>query len=271
MQIPAPLGAHGLLHGGQRPFRSLLRDHLGQHRTGNGRHCLGRRIPHRRRCIFPAGRLHPPVALPGGDRAVYESDGSPLHWYTMLSGREPGSGNCTELEAALAAVPLPEDKRRMLVKLLDHADGMSSCVAAAPQTPSVPTASSIGRLFDASAPSSRPGRSFHDGEGAALVEALSPEEASGPDGTFYEVHFYEQNDLRIFDTRPMIHNLLNDIRDGISPGLTAMRFMNTLIRMALDQCRALNPQGPSSRPVRRRLPESLPAARPHRRTGTARI
>ena len=73
------------------------------------------------------------------------------------------------------------------------------------------------------------------------MESLSPEETPGPDGTFYETHFYEQNDLRIFDTRPMIRGLLNDIRDGITPGATAIRFMNTLIRMAADQCRTLNP------------------------------
>ena len=35
--------------------------------------------------------------------------------------------------------------------------------------------------------------------------------------------------------------LLNDIRDRITPGATAIRFMNTLIRMAADQCQTLNP------------------------------
>ena len=189
-----------------------------------------------------AGSIRP-VALPGGDRAVYEIGRIALSLvYDAFHTESPDPG--TALGAALAAVPLPEDKRRMLIKLLDHAGGTPPREAAAPQPPSVPTASSIGRLFDGvCALITGRGEVSYDGEGAALVEALSPEEASGPDGTFYEVHFYEQNDLRIFDTRPMIHNLLNDIRDGISPGLTAMRFMNTLIRMALDQCRALNPGG----------------------------
>ena len=193
-----------------------------------------------------AGSIRP-VALPGGDRAVYEIGRialSLVYDAFHTESPDPGTALGTALGAALAAVPLPEDKRRMLIKLLDHAGGTPPCEAAAPQPPSVPTASSIGRLFDGvCALITGRGEVSYDGEGAALVEALSPEEASGPDGTFYEVHFYEQNDLRIFDTRPMIHNLLNDIRDGISPGLTAMRFMNTLIRMALDQCRALNPGG----------------------------
>ena len=39
----------------------------------------------------------------------------------------------------------------------------------------------------------------------------------------------------------MIRGLLNDIRDRITPGATAIRFMNTLIRMAADQCQTLNP------------------------------
>ena len=189
-----------------------------------------------------AGSIRP-VALPGGDRAVYEIGRIALALvYDAFRTESPDPGTALELEAALAAVPLPEDKRRMLVKLLDHAVGTSSCEAAAPQPPSVPTASSNGRLYDGDcALITCRGEVSYDGEGAALVEAPSPEETPGPDGTFYETHFYEQNDLRIFDTRPMIRCLLNDIRDGIMPGATAMRFMNTLIRMAADQCRTLNP------------------------------
>ena len=189
-----------------------------------------------------AGSIRP-VALPGGDRAVYEIGRIALALvYDAFRTESPDPGTALELEAALAAVPLPEDKRRMLVKLLDHAVGTSSCEAAAPQPPSVPTASSIGRLFDGvCALITGRGEVSYDGEGAALVESLSPEETPGPDGTFYETHFYEQNDLRIFDTRPMIRGLLNDIRDRITPGATAIRFMNTLIRMAADQCQTLNP------------------------------
>ena len=181
-----------------------------------------------------AGSIRP-VALPGGDRAVYEIGRIALALvYDAFRTESPDPDTALELKAALAAVPLPENKRRMLVKLLDHAVGTPSCEAAAPQPPSVPTASSIGRLFDGvCALITGRGEVSYDGEGAALVEALSPEETPGPDGTFYET--------RIFDTRPMIRSLLNDIRDGITPGVTTMRFMNTLIRMAADQCQALNP------------------------------
>lgn len=187
-----------------------------------------------------AGSIRP-AALPGGDRAVYEIGRIALALvYDAFHTGSPDPG--TAPGTALANVPLPEDKLRMLVKLLDHAGGTPSYAAAAPQSPSVPAASSIGRLFDGvCALITGRGEVSYDGEGAALVESLSPEETPGPDGTFYETHFYEQNDLRIFDTRPMIRGLLNDIRDGITPGATAIRFMNTLIRMAADQCLTLNP------------------------------
>ena len=205
-----------------------------------------------------AGSIRP-VALPGGDRAVYEIGRIALALvYDAFHAESPDPGTALELEAALAAVPLPEDKLQMLVKLLDHAGGTSSCAAAAPQTPSVPTASSIGRLFDGvCALITGRGEVSYDGEGAALVEALSPTEtpellSSKPRSRkllsvkfalqtlAFPVTFYEKNGSRIFDTRPMIRALTSDLHQHKDRHLLALRFMATLICMAADQCTALN-------------------------------
>ena len=85
----------------------------------------------------------------------------------------------------------------------------------------------------------------HEGEGAALVEALSPEEtadtlAVSPEELSYPVRFYIRDGLRIFDTRPVIVGILDDLEQGTDAGQIALRFMSTLCCMALDQCLALN-------------------------------
>ena len=49
--------------------------------------------------------------------------------------------------------------------------------------------------------------------------------------------------MRIFDTRPLISYIIEDIRkqkDREECGQIALRFMSTLACMALDQCTALN-------------------------------
>lgn len=165
-----------------------------------------------------------PVLLPGGDRAVRE-----IGRIALSLVKDAG---CSDL----SCVPLPDEKRRMLAELPDI------------PSPFCPAASSIGRLFDGVCALIL-GRAdiTYEGEGAALLEALSPAET--PEGIDSEelswpVTFYEENGLRIFDTRPMIRELIKELyTDGDRPDncTLALRFMSTLICMAADQCRALNP------------------------------
>lgn len=189
-----------------------------------------------------AGSIRP-IALPGGDRAVYEIGRIALalvHDAFSLPEARQIKGSGAGAEDVSASVPLEPEKRRMLLRLLD-AQSASASGASAVSASAVPRASSIGRLFDGvCALITGRGTITYDGEGAALVEALSPEYVSSPDES-YETDFYEQDSLRVFDTRPMIRSLLKDIRSGITPDVTALRFMNTMIRMAAGQCRALNP------------------------------
>lgn len=172
-----------------------------------------------------------PVALPGGDRASEEIGRIALSLVLDAFGKE-------EVEHALSFVPLPAEKCRLLAALI--------------RSGSVPLASSIGRLFDGiCALLLNRQETDYEGEGAALTEALSPLETPDPMSPeqirelSYPLSFYEEKGVRFFDTRPMIRELLAGLKDQSSPGasrsLPALRFLCTLICMALDQCLALNP------------------------------
>lgn len=158
-----------------------------------------------------------PIPLPGGDRAVHE-----IGRIALALAKDAGIRD-------LSCVPLPEEKLRMLSSLADTSPA------------AFPAASSIGRLFDGVC-SLIIGRSEsgYEGQGAALVEALSPEgmtEHLDP----WPMTFYEQDEVRIFDTRPMIRSLMDDLHSRKDKSVLALRFMSTLACMAADQCRVLNP------------------------------
>ena len=192
-----------------------------------------------------AGSIRP-VLLPGGDRAVRE-----IGRIALALAKDAGLDN-------LSCVPLPEEKCRMLSALIDMSPS------------SLPAASSIGRLFDGVCALIL-GRSEidYEGEGAALVEAVSPVETPDliskelysrilpereqnsrcqPPASLQElawpVTFYEEDRLRIFDTRPVIRSIASELYSPHGKernGILALRFMATLICMAADQCMALNP------------------------------
>lgn len=178
-----------------------------------------------------------PIALPGGDRAVREI------------GRIALSLVLDAGEGTFADVPLPEEKCRMLAALLPGSGALSHADASSTSRPavSVPAASSIGRLFDGVC-ALLLGQSevSCEGEGAARLEALSPMETPQQPvlslrELSYPAAFYMEDGVRLFDTRPMIRALLKDIRNHTGKGATALRFMSTLVCMAADQCRTLNP------------------------------
>lgn len=161
-----------------------------------------------------------PVLLPGGDRAVREI------------GRIALALVCDAGMEDLSAVPLPAEKCGVLRSLL---------------TPEFsPSASSVGRLFDGvCALLLQRSDVSYEGEGAALVEALSPVEMPETDALSalsYSLRFYltEDTGIRVFDTRPMTAEILSDLNQDKDRGGIALRFMATLCCMALDQCTALN-------------------------------
>ena len=190
-----------------------------------------------------------PVLLPGGDKAVREIGRIALSLVLDAAGsarqtrtfpdRESSARISTGVSPAasrkaLARVPLSEEKCRSLEILLSAG--------------TAPSASSIGRLFDGvCALILGRAETDYDGEGAALVEALSPEETTdtltvSPEELSYPVRFYIRDELRIFDTRPVTAGILEDLDQGTAAGQIALHFMSTLCCMALDQCLSLNPE-----------------------------
>lgn len=153
-----------------------------------------------------------PVRLPGGDAA------------TKKIGRIALS---LAWDAGLSPDALPPcESRAPLLAMLEK--GLSC-----------PGASSIGRLFDG-VYSLLTGRqaAAYDGQAPELLEALADETIPGQ---VYPLAFYEEDGLRRFDTRPLIRAVCADAAAGISPAAIARGFMDALCRMALEQCRALNP------------------------------
>lgn len=103
----------------------------------------------------------------------------------------------------------------------------------------IPRSSGMGRLFDG-VYALLTGRvnAGYDGQAPALLEALA--EGAEP-ADVYSPAFYEEDGVRVFDTRPLIRALCAAKDAGASPASLAAGFQQALCRMALDQCLALNP------------------------------
>lgn len=102
-----------------------------------------------------------------------------------------------------------------------------------------PRSSGMGRLFDG-VYALLTGRvsAGYDGQAPALLEALA--EGAAP-ADLYTPAFYEEAGVRFFDTRPLIRVLCTGKAAGTEPAALAAGFQQALCAMALDQCRALNP------------------------------
>ena len=154
-----------------------------------------------------------PIFLPGGDAAIREIGriGFSLLWDAGLP---------------LDRAPLESPKKQALRAMLDS---RTAC----------PKASSIGRLFDG-VYSLLTGTQqvCYEGQGATRLQAMARE---GIPGQPYPVEFYEEDGLRIFDTRPLLRAITGDLSAQVDPAAVARGFMDALCRMALEQCCLLNP------------------------------
>lgn len=152
-----------------------------------------------------------PITLAGGEKAVMEIGRTAL-------------ALC--VQSGLSRKIFDEPKQRALTALCQNE---SLCVRS----------SSIGRLFDGVyALLSQNERQCYDAEAPVLLESMA---ACGEQGS-YPLTFYEQEGVRRFDWRVMLRALLAQYDDGVSGEIIAARFMNTLCRMALDQCVHCNPK-----------------------------
>lgn len=152
-----------------------------------------------------------PVALPGGDVCAVQIGRTALALAT--------DAGCADLA--------PDFPRRAGVAALLHSG--YRC----------PRSSGMGRLFDG-VYALLTGRvsAGYDGQAPALLEALA--EGAAP-ADLYTPAFYEDAGVRFFDTRPLIRALCTGKAAGTAPAALAAGFQQALCAMALDQCRALNP------------------------------
>jgi len=142
-----------------------------------------------------------PIPLPGGDRAVKEVGrvGFSLLHEAGLDARDIENG---------------EAYRMMLENALN-----------------CPKSSGMGRLFDGvAAILGIKQKCSYEGQAAVLLEAAAEE-----CGAVYPISFDEN--MR-FDWREMIRAIVSDREAELPTGKIAAAFMNTLVEMALQQCRA---------------------------------
>ena len=98
-----------------------------------------------------------------------------------------------------------------------------------------PLSSGMGRLFDGvSALLGLCLRAGYEGQGAVLLEASA--ERAGAQAGAYGVFFTEEDGLCRFDWRPMVREMLRDVRAGVPAPVCAARFQETLVRMAAAMC-----------------------------------
>lgn len=152
-----------------------------------------------------------PVALPGGDVCAVQIGRTALALAT--------DAGCADLA--------PDFPRR---------EGVAALLNSGYRCP---RSSGMGRLFDG-VYALLTGRvsAGYDGQAPALLEALA--EGAAP-AELYTPAFYEDAGVRFFDTRPLIRALCTGKAAGTDPAALAAGFQQALCAMALDQCRALNP------------------------------
>ncbi|MBQ2960487.1 MAG: carbamoyltransferase HypF [Oscillospiraceae bacterium] len=95
-----------------------------------------------------------------------------------------------------------------------------------------PESSGMGRLFDGvSALVGIKQKCSYEGQAAVLLEAVAED-----DEGVYPISF--TGDILRFDWRDMIRAMVSDMDSGAAAGRIAARFMNTLVEMAVLQCKA---------------------------------
>lgn len=158
------------------------------------------------------------VAMPGGEKAVHEP------WRMALA-------HLLDSGAPLSSLPKPLDARavRVVTRMIE---GEVNC----------PLTSSVGRLFDAvSALCGVCPTSTYEGQAAIELEWAAMRAATGPLLVPYPYRITrrpESGPLQV-DVRPMIRELVSDLRAGAASATVARRFHVTLAAALCELCVAL--------------------------------
>jgi hydrogenase maturation protein HypF len=154
------------------------------------------------------------VPLPGGDLAIRKPARMALsHLWQAGIDWEPDLP---------PAVELCFDERTALRTQLEHR--LNS-----------PTTSSMGRLFDAAAALIGVRQSAtYEGQAAIELEAIIDPTESG----FYEFDIQPQ----VFDPAPIWQSMIHDWRLGVSSGIIAARFHNSIVHLVHSLCQSIQHQ-----------------------------
>lgn len=152
-----------------------------------------------------------PFRLPGGEAAIHEP------WRTAVS-------ICRQLNEPhdLSCLPgLRIDPR--------HVESIQQIIDRSQYSP---LTSSAGRLFDAAAALIMGiAQAEFDGQPAMWLEAIADHSAAGS----YKFSVREDA-MSELDWRPVFSQLLGDLRNGVAPGIMAMRFHRSLARGIVGVC-----------------------------------
>ena len=151
------------------------------------------------------------IPLPGGTMAVREPWRMAL---TYLWGLDPARG-CERFADILER--WPREKVRIVLQMLErnlHAPLTSSC----------------GRLFDAvSALIGLRSAVTYEGQAAIELEQALEEHADQ-----YQGSVTQENGVWILDPLPMMVQVVDDIRNGVTPGIISARFHNGVVSLLAD-------------------------------------
>jgi len=157
-----------------------------------------------------------PLPLPGGDKAVREP------WRMAVSALWSLGPAGVEETVRDLRLPWPPDKLKILLQMIEK--NLRS-----------PLTSSCGRLFDAV--SALIGlRDAVTYEGQAAIEL---EQAVVPEDGAYSGRIQTVGDKKILDSLPMIAEVIQDLRSGVSRGRISARFHNGLAHLLAQAAQIL--------------------------------
>ncbi len=157
-----------------------------------------------------------PVGMPGGDRAIREP-------WRMAVAHLADAG----LESAPGASPFPEDRARLIRRMLERR--LNTAMT-----------SSAGRLFDAVAALAGV-RACVRYEGQAAIELEWLASGVAPDGAYpFEFHpgdgGADAEPALVVDTRPLVRAAADDASRGVGPARIARRFHSTIVEIIATVC-----------------------------------
>jgi hydrogenase maturation protein HypF len=155
------------------------------------------------------------VGMPGGDQAIREPwRMAAAHAADAGVPDSPLSAHCSQI--ALRAV------RRMLARQVN-----------------CPPTSSVGRLFDAvAALTGARGRVTYEGQAAIELEWLAAELPPAPGYAFELTRPADAAAPLVVDTRPLVRDVVEDVRRGAGAAAVARRLHTTLVDVVSVVCRA---------------------------------